>query len=200
MHIFAVKVLVTLFLRFAAMECRVFLSGIPFLMNEAWLRNVLQSQDIKQPWKVCILRKGEHTKDWQWANAFLWFADKAEAQAVAQALDGYQLSGWWKRFEAQLARTDPQWTRNWHQCFGCKPSNSKNWISNIFYYWHELLQKNVVGICGLNFYLDSILNQGQQAEALPGTGRNLGDSNGKLQWQQVSSPLYILGMCVSLCL
>ena len=103
-------------------ECRVFLAGIPFLMNEAWLRNVLETQDIKQPWKLCILRKGEHTKDWQWANAFLWYDNKTEAEAVAGALNGYCLSGWWRKFEAKLAKTDPMWGRTWNQFSGCKHS------------------------------------------------------------------------------
>ena len=41
-------------------ERRVRLCGLPFLMNEAWLRHVLHSEDIKRPWKVVLLRKGEH--------------------------------------------------------------------------------------------------------------------------------------------
>ena len=54
-------------------ERRVRLCGLPFLMNEAWLRNVLHSQDIRQPWKVVLLRKGEHRSWSQWQNAFLFY-------------------------------------------------------------------------------------------------------------------------------
>ena len=55
-----------------AEETRVYLSGIPFLMNEEWLRMHLLNSDIRRPWKVVILRKGWHRSKTQWANAFLW--------------------------------------------------------------------------------------------------------------------------------
>ena len=99
-----------------AEETRVYLSGIPFLMNEEWLRMHLKNSDIRTPWKVVILRKGWHRSRTQWANAFLWYNSKEEAQAVATSLDGLTLPGWWKPFKAQLAWTDP----NWSWPFGCK--------------------------------------------------------------------------------
>ena len=94
-----------------AEETRVYLSGIPFLMNEEWLRMHLQNSDIRRPWKVVILRRGWHRSRTQWANAFLWYNSKEEAQAVATSLDGLTLPGWWRPFKAELAWTDPNW--NW---------------------------------------------------------------------------------------
>ena len=79
-----------------AEETRVYLSGIPFLMNEEW--------------------KGWHRSKTQWANAFLWCNSKEDAQAVATSLDGLTLPGWWRPFKAELAWTDP----NWHWLSGCK--------------------------------------------------------------------------------
>ena len=99
-----------------AEETRVYLSGIPFLMNEEWLRMHLLNSDIRRPWKVVILRKGWHRSKTQWANAFLWYNSKEEAQAVATSLDGLTLPGWWRPFKAELAWTDP----NWHWLSGCK--------------------------------------------------------------------------------
>lgn len=99
-----------------AEETRVYLSGIPFLMNEEWLRMHLVNSDIRRPWKVVILRKGWHRSKTQWANAFLWYNSKEEAQAVATSLDGLTLPGWWRPFKAELAWTDP----NWHWLSGCK--------------------------------------------------------------------------------
>ena len=66
-----------------AEETRVYLSGIPFLMNEEW--------------------KGWHRSKTQWANAFLWCNSKEDAQAVATSLDGLTLPGWWRPFKAELA-------------------------------------------------------------------------------------------------
>ena len=99
-----------------AEETRVYLSGIPFLMNEEWLRMHLLNSDIRRPWKVVILRKGWYRSKTQWANAFLWYNSKEEAQAVATSLDGLTLPGWWRPFKAELAWTDP----NWHWLSGCK--------------------------------------------------------------------------------
>ena len=99
-----------------AEETRVYLSGIPFLMNEEWLRMHLLNSDIRRPWKVVILRKGWHRSKTQWANAFLWYNSKDEAQAVATSLDGLTSPGWWRPFKAELAWTDP----NWHGLSGCK--------------------------------------------------------------------------------
>ena len=98
-------------------ERRVRLCGLPFLMNEAWLRNVLHSQDIRQPWKVVLLRKGEHRSWSQWQNAFLFYETQAEAIQVAKLLDNYQLQGWWRRLTAELARPDPQRWKLGLQCF-----------------------------------------------------------------------------------
>lgn len=89
-------------------EKRVRLCGLPFLMNEAWLRHVLHSEDIKQPWKVVLLRRGEHRSWSQWQNAFLFYETQREALQVARLLDNYQLQGWWRRLTAELARPDEQ--------------------------------------------------------------------------------------------
>lgn len=98
-------------------ERRVRLCGLPFLMNEAWLRHVLHSEDIKRPWKVVLLRKGEH-KSWsQWQNAFIFYETQAEAIQVARLLDNYQLQGWWRRLTAELARPDEQRWKLGLQCF-----------------------------------------------------------------------------------
>ena len=85
-------------------------------MTEEWLRMHLQNSDIRRPWKVVILRRGWHRSRTQWANAFLWYNSKEEAQAVATSLDGLTLPGWWRPFKAELAWTDPNW--NWLS--GCK--------------------------------------------------------------------------------
>ena len=90
-------------------ERRVFLEGIPFMMNECFLRFILETEDLVSPEKVVIQRRGEHTSQWQWANAFLWFRSQKVALQVARLLDGYKLQGWYKIWKASLAKTDPQW-------------------------------------------------------------------------------------------
>ena len=90
-------------------ECRVFLEGIPFMMNECFLRFILETEDLVSPEKVVLLRRGEHTSQWQWANAFLWFHSQKVALQVARLLDGYKLQGWYKIWKASLAKTDPKW-------------------------------------------------------------------------------------------
>jgi hypothetical protein len=90
-------------------ERRVFLEGIPFMMNECFLRFILETEDLVSPEKVVIQRRGEHTSQWQWANAFLWFGSQKVALQVARLLDGYKLQGWYKIWKASLAKTDPQW-------------------------------------------------------------------------------------------
>ena len=90
-------------------ERRVFLEGIPFMMNECFLRFILETEDLVPPEKVVIQRRGEHTSQWQWANAFLWFGSQKVALQVARLLDGYELQGWYKIWKASLAKTDPQW-------------------------------------------------------------------------------------------
>ena len=89
-------------------ERRVFLEGIPFMMNECFLRFILETEDLVSPEKVVIRRRGEHTSQWQWANAFLWFRSQKVALQVARLLDGYKLQGWYKIWKASLAKTDPQ--------------------------------------------------------------------------------------------
>lgn len=69
-------------------ERRVFLEGIPFMMNECFLRFILETEDLVSPEKVVIQRRGEHTSQWQWANAFLWFGSQKVALQVARLLDG----------------------------------------------------------------------------------------------------------------
>ena len=141
-----------------AEETRVYLSGIPFLMNEEWLRMHLLNSDIRRPWKVVILRKGWHRSKTQWANAFLWYNSKDEAQAVATSLDGLTSPGWWRPFKAELAWTDP----NWHGLSGCKYCTNLyvwrmvvNWWTfhgrNIWCHsWHSALAKAswVLSSCG----------------------------------------------------
>ena len=65
-------------------ECRVFLEGIPFMMNECFLRFILETED-------------------------LWFHSQKVALQVARLLDGYKLQGWYKIWKASLAKTDPKW-------------------------------------------------------------------------------------------
>ena len=98
-------------------ERRVFLEGIPFMMNECFLRFILETLDLVSPEKVVILRRGEHTSQWQCANAFLWFHSQKVAVQVARLLDGYKLEKWYKIWKASLAKTDPQW--NGDLTLGC---------------------------------------------------------------------------------
>ena len=67
-----------------------------------------ETEDLVSPEKVVIQRRGEHTSQWQWANAFLWFGSQKVALQVARLLDGYKLQGWYKIWKASLAKTDPQ--------------------------------------------------------------------------------------------
>eukprot|EP00435_Cladocopium_sp_Y103_P012282 s3195_g3.t1 len=99
-------------------ERRVFVEGIPFMMNECFLRFILETEDIVCPEKVVILRRGEHRSEWQWANAFLWFRNQKVALQVARLLDGSKLQGWYKTWKASLAKTDPHW--NGYPTPGCK--------------------------------------------------------------------------------
>lgn len=92
-----------------APERRVFVDGIPFLMNEQWMRMHLVSLDIRSPTKVFFNRRGQHRSPDQWTQCFLWYKSQEEAEMVAQALDGSKLPGWWRRLSAELARTNPSW-------------------------------------------------------------------------------------------
>jgi hypothetical protein len=92
-----------------APERRVFVDGIPSLMNEQWMRMHLVSLDIRSPTKVFFNRRGQHRSPDQWTQCFLWYKSQEEAEMVAQALDGSKLPGWWRRLSAELARTNPSW-------------------------------------------------------------------------------------------
>ena len=70
----------------------------------------------KETMESCYPAKNWHRSRTHWANAFLWYNSKEEAQAVATSLDGLTLPGWWRPFKAELAWTDPNW--NWLS--GCK--------------------------------------------------------------------------------
>lgn len=89
-------------------ERRVFVDGVPFLMNEQWMRAHLMSQDILAPEKVTFSRHGhQHRSNDQWTQAFLWYPSRREAEQVAEALNGSHVPGWWRRLTAKLAKTDP---------------------------------------------------------------------------------------------
>ena len=89
-------------------ERRVFVDGVPFLMNEQWMRAHLMSQDIVAPEKITFSRAGrQHESNWQWTQCFLWYPTTREAEQVAEALNGSVLPGWWQRLTAKLATTDP---------------------------------------------------------------------------------------------
>ena len=98
-------------------ETRCYVRGIPFMMNEAWLRNVLTCEDIQQPWKVVILRKGHHRHPQQWANCFLFYSSRTQAENVAAALNGFRIRGWHRPLQAKLAMTDPWFAWQWF--LGC---------------------------------------------------------------------------------
>ena len=92
----------------ASPEKRVFVDGIPFLMNEQWLRCHVEACGLARPTKVTISRSGWHQSGHQYTQAFLWYESTSQAESVAHALNGTKLPGWWRPLKCQLARTDPR--------------------------------------------------------------------------------------------
>ena len=83
------------------------MDGIPFLMNEQWLRCHVEACGLARPTKVTISRNGWHRSGHQYTQAFLWYESTSQAQAVAHALHGTRVPGWWRPLKCELARTDP---------------------------------------------------------------------------------------------
>ena len=90
-----------------ATELRAWVDGLPFLVNEQWLRCHIAGLGLPRPWKVTINRHGNHQHPWQWVQAFCWFESTEMAQLVADGLNNSKMAGWWKPLTAQLARPDP---------------------------------------------------------------------------------------------
>ena len=124
-------------------ERRVFVDGVPFLMNEQWMRSHLMSQDIVAPEKITFSRAGrQHESNWQWTQCFLWYPTSREAEQVAEALKGSVLPGWWRRLTAKLATTDPAFQQlelNYISIGGIKMQVPKMLFMLILKYWRYLV-------------------------------------------------------------